>query len=467
MENSKDLVIIGAGPAGLAAANVAGSLGIDTLLIDDQKAAGGQIYRGIASASSELLSALGSEYDHGRSLLDSFDQHTSVTRLTETTVWQITEDGMIYYSGPSGSASVQAKQLILATGALERPMPFPGWTLPGVMTAGAVQIALKTAGLVPDGKFILAGSGPLLFLLARQILSAGGAITALVETTPGQNRLRAARYFPKMLITPKLLREGLGLLQQLRRLKIPHYKQATSLSAIGTEQLEGLRFSTRGRVHELNCNLLAVHTGVVPNVQISRQLGLTHNWYKHQRCWYPQLGAEGKTELDWLRIAGDGGGIFGARAAEHQGAIAAWAVAQTLGAVDTAKAQGLVRKRKRQLTPLLSARPFIDCLYSPSKEFLVPTDDTVVCRCEEVTAKDIRHYVDLGCTGPNQTKSFGRPGMGPCQGRYCGLTVSELIAEHRKLPVADIGYYRIRPPIKPITIAELAALHDDESPSAS
>ena len=135
MTNSKPLVIIGAGPAGLAAANVAGSIGIDTLLIDDQKAAGGQIYRGIASASPKLLSALGSEYDHGRTLLNSPDA-TSVTRLTETTVWQITEDRMIYYSGAKGSDYVQAEQLILATGALERPMPFPGWTLPGCDDGG-------------------------------------------------------------------------------------------------------------------------------------------------------------------------------------------------------------------------------------------------------------------------------------------------------------------------------------------
>ncbi|MDH3694696.1 MAG: (2Fe-2S)-binding protein, partial [Gammaproteobacteria bacterium] len=125
-------------------------------------------------------------------------------------------------------------------------------------------------------------------------------------------------------------------------------------------------------------------------------------------------------------------------------------------------AQQMIDATKRKLAPLKSARRFIDSLYSPAKEFLVPTDETIVCRCEEVTAKDIRHYVDLGCTGPNQTKSFGRPGMGPCQGRYCGLTVSELIADQRGVPVADVGYYRIRPPIKPVTIAELASLHDGE-----
>ena len=298
-------------------------------------------------------------------------------------------------------------------------------------------------------------------------MDAGGEIAALVETTPRQNRWRAAKYFPGMLKAPGLLREGVALLQQIRRRKIPHYQQASSLTAIGSEKLESLRFNTNGQNHELPCNLLALHIGVVPNVQISRQLGLNHHWYEGQRCWYPQLGQLGETELDGVRIAGDGGGIFGAHAAEYQGAIAAWATAQALGLVDAAKAQTEIRAQQKRLAPLLAARPFIDRFYAPAREFLVPADNTVVCRCEEVTAKDIRDYVDLGCAGPNQIKSFGRPGMGPCQGRYCGLTVSELIAEHRKLPVADIGYYRIRPPIKPITIGELAALHDDEPASTS
>lgn len=461
MVSKTSLVIIGAGPAGLAAANVAGGLGIDTLIIDDQQSAGGQIYRGVANSTSDLRDVLGSEYQHGRTLLAGLE-HACVTWQSQSAVWQITQDGLVYFSGPKGSAYVQAEQVILATGALERAMPFPGWTLPGVMTAGGLQIALKTAGLVPDGNLVLAGSGPLLLLLAWQILNAGGEISTLVETTPQQNKYHAIKYFPDMLRAGKMLREGVKLLWQIRKKRIRHYAQATSLSAIGKEKIEGLRFTCAGQTHELACDVLAVHNGVVPNVQVSRQLGLTHDWQDHQRCWYPRVGQQGETELDWLKIAGDGGGIYGARAAEYQGAIAAWSAAQALGKSEDSKARQMIDSLNRNLAPLKSARQFIDCLYSPAKEFLLPADETIVCRCEEVTAKDIRHYVDLGCTGPNQTKAFGRPGMGPCQGRYCGLTVSELIAESRGVSTNSVGYYRIRPPIKPVTIAELASLHDDE-----
>ena len=153
----------------MAAAQVAATLGIDTLVLDDQPSPGGQIYRGIKSASSELLKVLGPEYVLGHKLIADID-HPCICVLPGTTVWQISEEGTIYYTGPSESSSVHAEQIILATGALERPMPFPGWTLPGVMTAGGIQIALKTAGLIPDKDFVLAGSGPLLLLLARQII---------------------------------------------------------------------------------------------------------------------------------------------------------------------------------------------------------------------------------------------------------------------------------------------------------
>ena len=459
MLSKTQLVIIGAGPAGLAAASVAGKLGIDTLVLDDQPSPGGQIYRGIKSTSDNLLKVLGPEYVHGRTLLADIE-HPSIDLLHDTTVWQISEDGTVFFTGPDGSSSVQGEQTILATGALERSMPFPGWTLPGVMTAGGIQIALKTAGLTPDGNFVLAGSGPLLLLLARQILDAGGDLSAVVETTPSHNRLAAMKYLPGMCKSRKMLRDGIGLLGVLRKHRIPHFRRATSLAAIGDKSLEGLRFESKGSIHELPCKLLGIHIGVVPNVQVTRQLNLPHDWHADQHCWHPRNNEQGKTAYDWLHIAGDGGGIYGALAAELQGTIAAWSTARLLDATDEKSAHLNIKAAQKKLAPLLSARRFIDRLYAPSKEFLTPKNETIICRCEEVTAGEIRDYVDLGCLGPNQTKSFGRPGMGPCQGRYCGLTVSELIADQRGVAIADVGYYRIRPPIKPITIAELASMDD-------
>ena len=214
---------------------------------------------------------------------------------------------------------------------------------------------------------------------------------------------------------------------------------------------------------------MLVHNGVVPNVQIGRVLGLAHDWDGLQRCWRPRTDVWGGTALDGLSIAGDGGGIGGAMAAEHQGHLAGLLAARGLGKISVdacARRAGPVR---RELARHLAIRPFLDALYAPAREFLSPADRTIVCRCEEVTAGAIRDFVRLGCLGPNQTKAFGRPGMGPCQGRFCGLTVSEIIADARRVPMAEVGYYRIRPPIKPVTLGELAAmpLPGDTGPDAS
>jgi len=460
MTSSIDLVIVGAGPAGMAAAAIANELSINTVVLDDQPKAGGQIYRNLGASTVQQRTILGSSYTNGETLLPT-KGHSTINWVHTASVWQIDQSGTVFYTGPKGSAPIKPKQVILANGALERPMPFPGWTLPGVMTAGAVQIALKSAALVPDGKLVLAGSGPLLYLLAIQLVKAGADVNAIVDTTPRANSISAASSLLGMARSWRLLREGIGLLAQLRQHKIKHYRYCTALSVAGDQQVQGIRFTQAGNAKELSCDILAIHNGVVPNVQLSRQLGLKHDWQEAQRCWAPRIHNITQTELPWLHIAGDGAGILGAEAAALQGRLAAFNAARALGANLPITADQAIKKDSRALARLTAARRFIDKLYAPADEFLTPANETVVCRCEETTAGEIREFVAMGCTGPNQAKAFGRPGMGPCQGRYCGLTVSEIIAKERGVPIQQVGYYRIRPPIKPITLAELAALPED------
>lgn len=457
MTETTDLAIVGGGPAGLAAAAIAAEAGLEVWLLDDQPAAGGQIYRAVGASDRARLGVLGPDYEHGRSLLAVLD-HPRLRHLAGATVWEVTREREIYFTRGGGSSCVTARHVLLATGAMERPMPFPGWTLPGVMTAGAGQILLKTSGLVPAGDVVLAGSGPLLLLLAQQYLRAGGRIAAIVETTPRTNLSRALPHLPGALRANAYLRKGLGLLREIWRHRVPHYRAARQLEARGESTVERLAFEAGGTSHEIPCSHLLIHNGVVPNVQITRALGLTHDWDDLQRCWRPRRGERGETEFEGLWIAGDGGGIGGARAAEHQGRLAALHVARERGAITAEACRIQAEPERRALAHHLAVRPFLDALYAPAPDFLRPADDTVVCRCEEVTAGAIRGYVALGCLGPNQTKAFGRPGMGPCQGRFCGLTVSEIIAEARGVPVAEVGYYRIRSPIKPVTLGELAAL---------
>ncbi len=466
MSEMVDLAVIGAGPAGLAASTTAAKTGLEVVLIDDQSAIGGQIYRGIERVHGERERVLGADYAVGRHLAEELAA-TSVRHLDGASVWRISKEPTLYYTRKSKGSELRVRHLIIATGAIERPMPFPGWTLPGVMTAGAGQTLLKSSGLVPGSSLILAGSGPLLLLLAAQYLRAGVAIDALVETTPRANFRRALPHLPKALGNAGLLGKGVRLLQELREHGVRHFKDASTLLARGDDTIKEVSFTSQGRDHTLPCNLLLVHQGVVPNVQITRALGLTHDWHELQRCWHPRLAIFGRTEIETISVAGDGGGIGGAPAAEHQGRLAGFDVAHRLGAIGRQEFERACTPVQRRLSRVCRARPFIDALYAPADAFLSPSDDTIVCRCEEVTAGDVRDYVRMGCLGPNQTKAFGRPGMGPCQGRFCGLTVSEIIADMRDLATPDIGYYRIRFPVKPVTLGELAATASVEETAGS
>ena len=456
--SSIPLAIIGAGPAGLAAVAVARRYGIDVALLDEQSGPGGQIYRGIGYADADRMAMLGAEYADGRALLPSAED-PGRHDLYGATVWQITADGEIYYSRGGKAAALRAEHIILATGAIERPMPIPGWTLPGVMTAGAGQTMLTSSGLVPQGRLVITGSGPLLWLLAVQYGRAGVDIAALVETTPRGNYHQAVFKLPGLLREGTLLRQGRALRRELKRQGVPHFKQAKDLRAMGDDQVEALRFAANGQEHEIACDLLLLHMGVTPNVQFTRALDLAHDWDQVQRCWRPRCGTAGETEISNIRLAGDGAGIVGAGAAALQGRLAALAVAREMGLQMPAKeiAEAGIELRRR-----LTARPFIDRLFAPGDEFLDPGDDTIVCRCEEITAGRIRGLAVQGCRDANQLKSFGRLGMGPCQGRICGLGVAEVLARAQGVPVPDVGYFRLRWPAKPVPLDELAKFSEPE-----
>jgi hypothetical protein len=265
-----------------------------------------------------------------------------------------------------------------------------------------------------------------------------------------------------MLMSPGYLLKGLSLLAELKRAGVPHHRGATGLRAEGKDRVEALSFTSGGKARRLDCAALLLHTGVVPNVQITRSLRLAHDWSPLQQCWHPRLGRFGETEAGGILVAGDGGGIAGAEAAANSGRLAALGALAALGRIAQEERDRGARPERKALARCLRARPFLDALYAPAPAFLDPPDETVVCRCEEVTAGQLRGFVDLGCLGPNQAKSFGRPGMGPCQGRFCGLTVASVIAARRGVPVAEAGYLRIRPPLKPVTLGELATMSPAE-----
>ncbi|WP_029083141.1 NAD(P)/FAD-dependent oxidoreductase [Bradyrhizobium sp. th.b2] len=454
-----DVVVIGAGPAGLAASAMAAGAGLSTLLLDENPGPGGQVWRSIASTPVTAPEQLGADYWAGADIVADV-QSSGAEIVHRATVWSLDRYLELAVSVGGTSSFVEARRVILATGALERPFPIPGWTLPGVMTAGAAQTMLKSSGLVPDGRTVIAGQGPLLWLLAAQILRLGGRIDRILDTTERRNYLAALPHALGFLMSPYFAK-GLAMMREVKA-KVPVVTGVSELVASGDGQLASVSYVAGGRRETIPAELLLLHQGVVPNVNLAMAAGIEHRWDDRQLCWSPVLDADGNTSVAGIAIAGDGAGIGGANVAVARGRIAARAAVEALAPAATAKltAENLL---KTALAQAERGRAFLDVLFRPARQFRIPSADTIVCRCEEVTAKDILDAVAIGATGPNQLKAYRRTGMGPCQGRLCGLTVTELMAEARGKSPQEIGYYRLRAPVKPITLAELAAMPRTEA----
>ncbi len=462
MSAAVDLAIVGAGPAGMAAAITAAGLGLSVAVLDEQPEPGGQIYRGVerlAATRPHHLAWLGPDYTAGLELARAF-REAKVEYLDGAQVWQIEGEsaGRLFYKRHGAAGMLTAKKFLIAPGSMERPMPVPGWTLPGVMTCGAAHTVLKAHGLVPQGRFVLAGCGPLLLLLAAQLVRAGIKPAAILETEI--NRWAALPRLPGFLAAPGYLGKGLGLLRELKVAGIAVHKGVTHLAIKGDTQAREIEYTAGGTTRTEPVDLVLLHQGVVPNGNLAWSMRLTHDWDDAQRTFRPVLDTSGRSSNPAVLVAGDAGGIIGAKGAEAMGRMAAFAAAADIGKISAGDANERAGAARAELAKHRGARPFLDALYRPQQQWIAPPDaDTMVCRCEEVRAGEIRRLVtDQHCPGPNQMKSFVRCGMGPCQGRLCGLTTVEIIAECRGLPVKDIGYYRIRPPIKPITVGDLATL---------
>ncbi|MFK7862175.1 MAG: FAD-dependent oxidoreductase [Granulosicoccus sp.] len=451
-----DIVVLGAGPAGISAATEAARRGASVCLLDEQNSAGGQIYRNVGYTSKAQAKILGKDYLSGLSLVEEL-QRSNVTYRPRVTVWQVGKDGKVVFSEAGRAEQIQGLHVILASGAIERSVPMPGWTLPGVTSAGAAQILLKSASLVAHNA-VLIGSGPLLYLVATQLLAAGAPPKALVETQSRQNLFAAFLHLSGALKNLPLLLNGVRMIATLKWAGVARYTAASDISVQGNDAASAVSFYVHGRQHRIETDTVLLHQGVIPNTQISRLLGLKHTYDNAQYCFHPMTDEFGQSSHPLFSIAGDAAGIGGAKAAAISGRICALNALQRIDLINVNQRDALASHLLTTLRKEMSIRRFLDVLYAPPQAVRVPADETIVCRCEEVTAGDVRRYAALGCKGPNQTKAFGRSGMGPCQGRYCDLTVTEILAAETLQSQDAVGSYRIRAPLKPVTLAEMASL---------
>lgn len=459
-----DLLIIGAGPAGMSAAVTAKEAGLDVVVIDEQPSPGGQIWRGVetvaGTARGELL---GESYLEGQPVAAAFRQ-SGVTYEAGTQLWQIELGFRAFVTKERAARVIDAHAVLLATGAQERPAPVRGWHLPGVLTVGAAQILLKNAGQVPAGPVWLAGSGPLMLLYMIQLLNAGGRIAGYLDTTPRGRLLNALPHLPRALRAAGDMYKGIKWSQELRAAGVRTVHHVTDLEAIGTEKLRALRYRTASGTEEtVDADILLLHEGVIPHLHTALSLGCDVTWRNDQECFVPEVNEWGESSISNVFIAGDGAGIAGARAATIRGQLAALGVAIKLGRISYKEGSTAARPLRKKLSRELAIRPFLDALFRPRPSISNPHDDTIVCRCEEITAGQIRAVARVGHPGPNQVKAFTRAGMGPCQGRQCGHSITRILAETQNRAPDEVGFYSIRPPLKPVTLGELASLTEAES----
>ncbi|QEI07176.1 FAD-dependent oxidoreductase [Pigmentiphaga aceris] len=463
MSRRFDVVVIGAGPAGMSAAIGLRALDLSVLVVDEQGAPGGQIWRAVeAVAHTSTGTLLGAEYRAGATLAERFRACGAVYEA-QTQVWQIEPGWRVFLKCNGQTEAVQAEHIVLATGAQERPAPFPGWTLPGVLTVGAGQILLKTSRQIPSEPVWVAGSGPLPLLYMAQLLRAGGRIAGWLDTSPPGGWRRALPWAGAALADLGEIGKGLSWLREIRRADVQRIRGVTAFRASGDGKLQTLEYTqSNGRSTRVAASVLLAHEGVVPSIHMSQALGCAHTWNVQQSCLVPQLDAWGQTSLPGIYVAGDGGGIGGAKAACVRGELVALGIGQQAGKLSAAAADTRAVGSREALHKLLRLRPMLDALYPPRADIFAPGDDTVVCRCEELTAGDIRKAVAIAAPGPNQIKAYTRAGMGPCQGRQCGYTIAHIVATAQKRQVSEVGFYRIRPPLKPLTLGELASLEINE-----
>lgn len=466
MTRQFDALVIGAGPAGMSATIRMRGLGLSVLVVDEQPTPGGQIWRAVETmAATPTGGLLGDEYRAGTDLVARFRSCGAVYE-PQTQVWQI-EPGWSVFMKRDGQASmVRADRVVLATGAQERPAPFPGWTLPGVLTVGAAQILLKTSRQVPSDPVWVVGSGPLPLLYMAQLLRAGGRIAGWLDTQPSGGLWRALPWAGAALLGLAEIVKGFAWMREITRADVRRVRGVTSLRALGDGRLEELEFTqSNGKTERVPATVLLSHEGVVPSIHITQALGCSHSWSAQQACLTPDLDEWGETNKLGMYVAGDGAGIGGAMAACARGELVALGIGKQAGRISADAAAAQAAALRAQLRGLLRLRPMLDALYPPRANIYLPTDDTVVCRCEELTAGDIRKAAAIAAPGPNQLKAFTRAGMGPCQGRQCGYTVAHIVAASQNRHVSEVGFYRIRPPLKPLTLGELASLNiDDEGP---
>lgn len=443
------IVIIGAGPAGINAAETLLAHGQRPILLDEGRQAGGQGYRKPSPGLALDMNALmGSEAGKYRALHQRFEALRGRIDYRSGTLVFGVEGKTLHLNHDGRSSTLDYDALIIATGAMDRIAPMSGWTLPGVFALGGAQVALKDQGCFIGQRVAFLGSSPLLALAAQQYRALGAEVAVIADTTPLSRKLAA---LPALLNSPRTLLRGLAYLGGAMRAGIPVLHGVTPIAVEGDGHVEALVIKDgRDRERRFACDAVALGYGLKPETQLAELAGAALAYDETFRLWLPQADADGRCG-DGLYLAGDGMTIGGADAAEASGALAAQALLADLGM--TTPGAGALRRHVARLRSF--QRGLARAFAWPVRQIRALPDEITLCRCEKVTIGEIRQAMaqDLGPAEVNRVKAMTRCGMGRCQGRICGPALQEIVAGAAGLDGAEAGRLRMQAPVKPIALA--------------
>lgn len=452
-----DLAVLGAGPAGMAAATLAAQRGARVLLLEESASPGGQVYRAPPPGFTIPADADRRAGDALRAALAS----SGADIRTGCRVWGLGGGPLV----PGGDAHApfridaldatgtpfmaEARALVLATGTQERIIAFPGWTLPGVLGLAAATILLKADGVLPGHRVVVAGAGPLLFAVAHKLLKAGAPPVAVVDLASTAEWMAA---LPALAARPDLLARGAAWRAALVAARVPVLAAHRVATAKGDDVLRRVQVVPLGggAGRWLDCDALCIGHGLAPATEATRTYRATHDYDAARGGWIPRTDADGHTSVPLLYAAGDGAGVRGAAAAPASGALAALAALHDLGMlpehasarVGPARELARASRTGSAMARMMALRPALVAAIPP---------DCVVCRCEGITRAQVEAALDDGARDMNQMKQYTRCGMGPCQGRICGETAAELVGlrvggrEHA-------GFATGRVPLRPVAM---------------
>jgi thioredoxin reductase len=454
-----DILVVGAGPAGQHAVLAARAAGARVTLVDERGSLGGQYFKPLAKAHRHVAPP-DAQARAGLALAARL-RDSGAEILSGAAVWgAFAPDEFALCPAGGGTRFLAPRRVILATGAHERALPFPGWTLPGVMTTGAGQTLARAWRVAPGRRVLIAGNGPLNLQLAVELLDAGIAVVALAESAPPPRD--AAALLALARTAPDLLARGLRDRLRLLRARVPVLHRRVVLRAEGEDALARVTLARLdadgspipGSEQAFDADALCCGYGFQPQNELARALGCAQDWDAARRMLVTRRDACGRTSLPGVFVVGDGAGLGGARVAAAEGHIAGAAAAADLGGAPDAAA--LARAER----DVVRARRFQDALWrlyrAPDPGWRLASPDTVICRCEGVTRSSLEAAV-AAAADPGAAKRATRCGMGRCQGRYCAPLLADMIAQAQGAAPSEEAFCAPRAPAKPVALRDIAS----------